>query len=63
MKKVLFTSFIAVLFLTAFSSCSRCQTCTKSSSDTVRVCEKNYDSKTGYGIALDGYEALGYNCH
>jgi hypothetical protein len=62
MKKTFFTSVIAVLFLTAFSSCRKCQICTKDSSPEVRICEKDYNSNTAYGFAIDGYEAVGYNC-
>jgi hypothetical protein len=62
MKKVMFTSVIAVLFLTAFSSCRKCQICTKDSSPEIRVCEKDYGTSTEYGFTIDTYQAGGYDC-
>lgn len=62
MKKVFFATAFAVLMLAGTSSCKRCQICTKASSPEIRVCEKDYDTNTQYGLALDGYEALGYDC-
>lgn len=63
MKKVLITTVLALALFAGFSSCKRCQVCTKSSSPEVRVCEKDYNSNTLYGLALDGYEAQGYSCN
>lgn len=54
-------SVIAILSL-ACASCSKCETCSKDSSDTIRVCEKDYDSNTGYGLKVDYYESMGYEC-
>ena len=61
-KTVFFSSALAIVFLMSFSSCKKCQICTKDSEPEVRICEKDYDSQTAYGFALDVQEALGYNC-
>jgi hypothetical protein len=55
------TTIIAVLILSA-SSCGKCTNCTKSGGSAVRLCEKDYDSNTAYGIAVDFYEGTGYDC-
>lgn len=62
MKKVLFASVVALLFITGMSSCSKCQVCTKASEPEVRLCKGDYGSETEYGFAVDTKEALGYNC-
>ncbi len=62
MKKVFFAAAIAVVFLMSFSSCSKCQVCTKSGGSEVRICEKDYDNNTAYGFAIDVQEGLGYDC-
>ena len=62
MKKLFFTAALAVTMLAGFSSCKKCQVCTKSNSNEVRVCEKDYNGSTAYGLALDVYEAGGYVC-
>jgi hypothetical protein len=61
MKKS-FLFITTAIFLFGFTSCKRCQVCTRSSSPTVRVCEKDYKNNAEYGITLDGYEAVGYTC-
>lgn len=62
MKKALVATVVALIMLGGFSSCKRCQVCKRSSSDEIRVCEKDYDNNTLYGLALDGYELQGYDC-
>ena len=62
MKKVFFASAFAAVFVLTFSSCSKCQRCTKSGGSEVRLCEKDYNSSTAYGFAIDVQEGLGYNC-
>lgn len=53
---------MAAVFALSFSSCSKCQVCTKDSEPETRYCEKDYDSKTAYGFAIDAKEAQGFNC-
>jgi hypothetical protein len=62
MKKIMFLAAAAVLFTMGFSSCSKCQLCTKPNSNEVRICEKDYNSNTAYGFTIDTYEASGYAC-
>lgn len=60
MKKI---ALLALLVASVgFVSCSKCVTCTKENADTHKVCEKNYNSNTAYGLAIDAYEAMGYKC-
>jgi hypothetical protein len=53
---------MAGLILTGFSSCRKCEICTKDSAPEIRVCEKDYNSNTEYSLNLDILEAGGYNC-
>ena len=62
MKKVLFASVFAVLFVTGMSSCGRCQVRTKASEPEVRICKGDYGSETEFGFAIDVKESQGYNC-
>jgi hypothetical protein len=62
MKKALFISITLAVFLSSFASCRKCEICTKDSSPEVRICEKDYDSNTEYGFAIDATEAMGYEC-
>ncbi|MDZ4845430.1 MAG: hypothetical protein SH857_07775 [Chitinophagales bacterium] len=63
MKKAFFTSALAVIITIGFSSCKKdCETCTKQSEPEVEVCEDDYDSNTGYGLAIDALELVGYEC-
>ncbi len=62
MKKLFLFSTLAVIVSMGFTSCKRCQVCTKDSSPTVRVCEKDYSSNTEYGLVLDSYVIQGYTC-
>lgn len=62
MRKVFFASILAATILMGTSSCRKCQLCTKTSEPEVRVCEKDYDSNTAYGLAIDVYEFGGYDC-
>lgn len=58
----MFITAAAVLFAAAFTSCTKCQVCSKSNSNEVRICEKDYNSNTSYGFTIDTYEASGYTC-
>lgn len=60
MRKV--ALFLAIAATVGFTACSKCKICTKESSAEVRLCEKDYDSKTAYGLAVDVQEGLGYTC-
>jgi hypothetical protein len=62
MKKVLFASAVALVMISGLNSCSKCQNCQKPASDEIRICEKDYDSNTLYGAAIDAYEIQGYVC-
>jgi hypothetical protein len=62
MKHLFFTAALAVIVSMGFTSCKKCQVCTKNSSPEIRICEKDYSTNTEYGLALDAYEANGYNC-
>lgn len=62
MKNILSIPILAVLVSTGFMSCSKCEVCTKESSPEIRVCNKDYNNNTAYGLALDSYEASGYAC-
>lgn len=62
MKKTLFASMVALLFLTGMSSCGKCQICTKPSEPEARLCRDDYSSETEYGLAVDLKEASGYEC-
>lgn len=53
---------MGIVFSMAFSSCKQCQVCTKPSEPEIRVCEKDYGTATEYGLAIDVYEAQGYDC-
>ncbi len=60
MKAILLT---AVVFgALTFSSCKKCTTCTKSNEPDTRYCEKDFDSNTAYGAAIDIKEASGFDC-
>ena len=62
MKKVLFILALAAIVLIGFSSCRKCQVCTKDTKPDIRVCEDSYGSNTEYGLVLDAYQLDGYNC-
>lgn len=62
MKKLFYAVAFAAFISMSFTSCRKCEICTKESSPEVRVCEGDYGSKTEYGLAIDGYELLGYDC-
>lgn len=62
MKMIIFVAAIGFAMLTGFSSCKQCQICTKDSSPEVRICERDYNTDTEYGFAIDAQEAQGYNC-
>ncbi len=60
MKAILLTA--VTIFTLAFSSCSKCTVCTKTSEPETRYCEKDFDSNTAYGVAIDIKEGQGYDC-
>lgn len=62
MKKLSFLVATGAFILMGFSSCSKCEVCTKDNSNEVRICQKDYKSNTAYGLALDAQEAGGYEC-
>ena len=62
MKKVLLILALATTVIIGFSSCRKCQICTKESKPDIRVCEDSYGSNTEYGLVLDGYQLDGYVC-
>ena len=59
--KSLLIAAVAIAGL-GMASCAKCTVCTKSNETDVRICEKDYDSKTEYGFAIDVYEAQDYDC-
>lgn len=62
MKNSILALSITTFTVIALSSCGKCQICVKDGANEVRVCEKNYDSNTAYGLALDYYEGMEYTC-
>ncbi|HLT42591.1 MAG TPA: hypothetical protein VKZ95_07785 [Sphingobacteriaceae bacterium] len=60
MKKV--ALFLAVAATVGFTACTKCKICTKESSAEIRLCEKDYNNQTEYGLAVDVQESLGYTC-
>ncbi len=62
MKKIFFASAFAVLISMGFTSCRKCEVCTKESEPEIRICEGDYGSNTEYGLALDALETSGYEC-
>ncbi len=61
MKKV-FLSMAALTVLFFANSCNKCSTCTKSGSPQIKYCQKDYNSKADYDLAVSATEALGYEC-
>lgn len=62
MKMKLIALLIGASGVTGMSACTKCKVCTKESAAEVRLCEKDYGSKTQYGLAVDAMEAQGYSC-
>ena len=62
MKKALFITAFAMTISMAFTSCRKCEICTRDSSPEVRICEKDYNSNTEYAFTLDALEITGYDC-
>lgn len=62
MKLKLLALVMGTVGTTAMTACSKCKVCTKENEAEVRLCEKDYDSQTEYGFAVDVMEADGYNC-
>jgi hypothetical protein len=62
MKSLIITAAAALFISMGLGSCAKCETCSKSGSDTVRVCQSDYNSNTGYGLKIDYYKSLGYTC-
>lgn len=60
MRKVII--LLAIAATAGLAACSKCKICIKESSPEVRVCEKDYNTKTEYGTAVDAYELAGYKC-
>jgi len=60
MKKV--ALFVAVAGVVSLAACTKCKVCTKENSPEIRICEKDYDSSTEYGFAVDVAEGNGYTC-
>lgn len=60
MKSILLSAF--ALCAITISSCNKCTVCSKSNEPDTRYCEKDFDSNTAYGIAIDLKEAQGYDC-
>lgn len=51
-----------VLLLIGATSCAKCKVCTKPGEAETRFCEKDYSSKTQYGLIIDLAEASGFTC-
>lgn len=62
MKKVIL-SLAAISVICLANSCSKCTTCTKSGAPQIKYCEKDYNSKADYDLAVAGTETLGYECN
>lgn len=62
MKSTIYIAVTAIVLVMTASSCRKCQICTKDSAAEVRVCEKDYNNTTEYGVVIDGLELTGYNC-
>lgn len=60
MKKVIL--LLTVAATAGLTACSKCKVCIKESSPEVRLCEKDYNTKTEYGITVDAYELAGFKC-
>ncbi len=60
--KTLILAAATLLIASTASSCKQCSVCTKTNEPEVRYCEKDYDSKTQYGLAVDVKESQGFNC-
>lgn len=58
----LIAMIVGLAGVTAMSACTKCKVCTKTGENEVRICEKDYNSKTAYGLQVDSYESQGYNC-
>jgi len=62
MKNSSFLITSGLFIIMAMTSCGKCQLCTQDSEPELRVCRGDYDNNTQYGLALDVYEAGGYEC-
>ena len=62
MKKTFLFSVLTVIISLGFTSCRKCEICTKESEPEIRICEGDYGSNTEYGLALDALEAGGFKC-
>lgn len=58
----LIATIVGLAGITAMTACTKCKVCTKENSNEIRVCEKDYNNNTAYGLAIDTYEAQGYDC-
>jgi hypothetical protein len=61
-KKLLVLPAVALFISMSISSCSKCKVCTKDSEPETRICEKDYNSNTEYGFAVDVKESQGFAC-
>ena len=61
-KMKLIALIIGAAGITGMSACRKCKICTKESSLEIRLCEKDYGSKTEYGLAVDALELQNYTC-
>ena len=61
MKTILSIFAVATIAISA-SSCTHCDSCSKSGQPTFKLCEKDFDSNTEYNLAKTGYVAQGYDC-
>jgi hypothetical protein len=61
MKTILSIITVAMIGFTA-SSCSHCDTCSKTGDPTFKLCEKDFDSNTAFNTAKAAYVAQGYDC-
>lgn len=60
MKRV--ALFLGIAATVGFTACTKCKICTKEDSNEVRICEKDFDNQSEYGLAVDAQEFLGYTC-
>lgn len=55
--------YATAFLLLGIASCGKCVTCRKDGGSKTRICEKDYDSNTAYGFAIDVQEAQGFECN
>ena len=62
MRKVFIMAAVTVVTVVGFTSCAKCEICTKENAPETRICEGDYNTTTEWGAQLDVLEAQGYNC-